>query len=160
MPLHDRRGSFGAPAQGEQKYMSGQLQEGHPTDRLLAANVHATFSQKHYFMQHLPRRQRIMMMCNSNCDSLASENSGPIGKLRFSCMLHQLVNIITTPTRVTHTSSTSLDVILTNKRSHLHNHGTYEGGSSDHAMTFTYHHVKGTKTRPNVINRRNYKKLQ
>ncbi|KAI8490702.1 hypothetical protein Bbelb_314950 [Branchiostoma belcheri] len=66
-------------------------------------------------------------------------------------------NIISSPTRVTDTSSTSIDVILTNDKTHLHNQGTYEGGFSDHAMIYTYHRSKGPRSQSTVMSRRVYK---
>ena len=98
-------------------------------------------------------KQTFVILGDLNLDRLKPETrEGKI--LKDLEEIHSLEGMITTPTRITNTSATLLDVTLTNKPEIFTECGTYEQAISDHLMiTSVYKH------KPNVISFRSTKNL-
>jgi len=70
----------------------------------------------------------------------------------FSCLIDK-------PTRITESSQTLLDIILTNKPELFDEHGVYDPGISDHAMVYGIMKERGTYHANKVISFRSYKNM-
>jgi hypothetical protein len=73
--------------------------------------------------------------------------------------IHGLSCLIDKPTRITESSQTLLDIILTNKPELFKEHGVYDPGISDHAMVYGIMKESGAYHANEVISFRSYKNM-
>ena len=74
-----------------------------------------------------------------------SENSNLAKSYREICALHGLIQVIETPTRITGTSSTLIDHILTNSKLSITQHGVLEIALSDHYVIYCTRKIQKQK---------------
>ncbi len=78
-------------------------------------------------------------------------------KLQFFSSLYQFDQLIDEPTRITGTSATLIDLILTNKEENISKSGVIHLGLSDHSMIFAIRKHCIPKSREKVKHIRNFK---
>ena len=80
---------------------------------------------------------------------------------RFSKILasFDLHNVIAQPTRITSSSNTLIDLVITSNTSKIVNSGVYDPGMSDHCLVFAVVKFKRDKVPPKIIITRNYKQV-
>ena len=115
-----------------------------------------------YFLSHislgldknLSTHENFLVIGDLNCPS--SEKA-----MKDFCEIYDLENLIKKPTCYKNPRNpSSIDVILTNRKSNFQNSTTIETGLSDfHKMTITVHKGHCKKLEPLIINYRNYKKF-
>ena len=96
-------------------------------------------------------------MGDLNCDILKSPCESHTRKLQFLSSLYQFDQLIDEPTRITGTSATLIDLILTNKEENISKSGVIHLGLSDHSMIFAIRKHCIPKSRENVKYIRNFK---
>lgn len=77
-----------------------------------------------------------MVVGDLNCDVAKASPDLHTRRLQFLCSLYQCDQLINEPTRVTETSATLIDLILTNRPENISNSGVIHLGISDHSMIF------------------------
>ena len=78
-------------------------------------------------------------------------------QLIFLCSLYQIDQLIDKPTRVTDTSATMIDLVLTNVEENIHASGVIHLGISDHSLIYALRKFMLPKTNPGVREIRDYK---
>ncbi len=73
------------------------------------------------------------------------------------CDIYDLDSMINKPTRVTKSTESCLDVILTNTPSLIQKADTYEAGLSDHKMVFAILNTKVLKPKANTFHKRTFR---
>ena len=96
-------------------------------------------------------------MGDLNCDILKSPCESHTRKLQFLSSLYQFDQLIDEPTRITGTSATLIDLILTNKEENISKSGVIHLGLSDHSMIFAIRKHCIPKSREMVKHIRNFK---
>ena len=95
-----------------------------------------------------------------NCDLSKTPLDNQTRKLQFLCSLYQFDQLINEPTRVTPTSSSLIDLILTNKPENISQSGVVHLGISDHSLILAIRKLtlpKLGKTSPMVREVRDFK---
>jgi hypothetical protein len=96
-----------------------------------------------------------------NCDVSKTPLDNQTPKLQFLCSLYQFNDqLINEPTRVTTTSASLIDLILTNKPENISQSGVVHLGISDHSLIFAIRKLtlpKSGKTSPMVREDRDFK---
>ena len=77
-----------------------------------------------------------IIMGDVNCDILKSPPDAHTRKLLFLSSLYQYDQLIDSPTRVTRTSATVIDLIFTNRAENILKSGINHLGISDHNLIF------------------------
>lgn len=90
---------------------------------------------------------------------LNNDSCSPDNRLSEYCDRFQLTNIVTVPTRITDTSSTLLDVLLTTHPQRFCYTTTLQLGISDHDMVVTIRKWKLPKPPPKLISYRSMKRF-
>ena len=72
---------------------------------------------------------------------------------------HDLHNVIKEPTRVTETTSTLLDLLITTDTSKITASGTFDPGLSDRCLIYGIIKLTRSRTSPKYINAKNYKRV-
>ena len=78
-----------------------------------------------------------LLLGDINCNYLASTTDTQLTQLKQLSTVYQLTQLINEPTRVTSTSRTLIDVILTNEPSRIMSSGVMHFGISDHSLVYT-----------------------
>ena len=78
-------------------------------------------------------------------------------QLSFLCSLYQIDQLIDTPTRVTDTSATMIDLVLTNVKENIHASGVIHLGIPDHSLIYAVRKFMLPKTNLGVREIRDYK---
>ena len=122
------------------------------------SNIANFFSELSKCVDKATRRyENVVLMGDINIDT-SEEKAIGMTKLSEFCDIFDLVNLITCETL---NSSTSLDVILTNKKRSFKNSGTIETRISDlHKMTITTMRVNYQRLQPIKVQYRSYKNFQ
>ena len=97
----------------------------------------------------------IVITGDLNCDMLADSNESRA--LKDFCSTLNLTQLISTPTRVTETSETLIDVILTSSETLIKSSGVQELTISDHFIVHCTLNLKSPKPQPVSITTRSYK---
>ena len=108
------------------------------------------------------RRKNIILVGNFNCDLLPkSHNSESDYGKRLQRILNNcgLKNIINSPTSVTATSKSLIDLVITSQPSKTKISGSVDLGISDHHLIFTVFKVAGSNAKPKIISGKNYKSV-
>ena len=78
--------------------------------------------------------------------------------LKTLCEVYQLTKMINEPTRITDSSKSLIDIILTNTPNGICTSGVLHLGISDHSMIYAIRKIAiPTKTKHKVVTTRNYK---
>ena len=97
----------------------------------------ALFDEYEAFLRNSDIENReVIIMGDLNCDILKSPCESHTRKLQFLSSLYQFDQLIDEPTRITGTSETLIDLILTNKEENISKSGVIHLGLSDHSMIF------------------------
>lgn len=80
--------------------------------------------------------KELMVVGDLNCDVAKASPDLHTRRLQFLCSLYQCDQLINEPTRVTQTSATLIDLILTNRPENISHSGVIHVGISDHSMIF------------------------
>ena len=115
-----------------------------------------------YFLSHISKGIDKMLTTHENFLVIGDFNC-PVSEksMKDFCEIYNLDNLIKKPTCYKNPKNpSSIDVILTNKKSNFQNSITVETGLSDfHKMTITVYKGRCKKLDPQIINYRNYKKF-
>ena len=84
-----------------------------------------------------------------NCDVEKTLHDKHTQKLQFICSLYQFDQLINEPTRITQTSASLIDLILTNKSENISQSGVVHFGITDHSLIFAIRKFTLPKTRKN-----------
>ena len=90
-------------------------------------------------------RKNVVIAGDFNADQLSSNCSG--FKVKRICQTFNFQNVIHNPTRITATSSTLLDLILTNNLPKIFKSGVSDYCIADHKFVFTVFMLKKQKTK-------------
>ena len=95
-----------------------------------------------------------------NCDLLPIVSDCATKKLKSLLETYQLSQLIDEPTRITKTSSTLIDHLITNNPQKVISYGVIHSGMSDHRLMYGIRKMNTTpKASENIIEMRNIKKL-
>ena len=100
------------------------------------------------------------LMGDLNCDMLGKEllSNMPTKKLNSLFELYQLSQLIDEPTRITMTTSSLIDHIITNTPEKISHSGVIHTGISDHSLVFAIRKIRIIQTKEkNTIEVRNMK---
>ena len=106
------------------------------------------------------KRKNILLMGDFNADLLPErdpELKSEGRRLLRVLSSFDLYNVIAQPTRITSSSSTLLDLVITSNTSKIVNSGVFDPGLSDHCLVFAVVKFKRDKAPPKIITTRNYK---
>ena len=99
----------------------------------------------------------LIIIGDFNCDVGKSLSDPQTQKLQFMCCLYQIDQLITEPTRVTPTSATIIDLILTNRSENISESGVIHLGISDHSLVYLVRKFTPPKSRKTAREIRNFK---
>ena len=80
--------------------------------------------------------KELLIIGDINCNILKSPRDSNTNKLMFLTVLYNLEQLIKEPTRVTNTSSSLIDLILTNQPNNISYSGVIDLGMSDHSLIY------------------------
>ena len=80
--------------------------------------------------------RELILVGNLNCDVSKVSLDPHTRQLGFLCSLYQIDQLIDTTTRVTDTSATKIDLVLTNVKENIHASGVIHLGISDHSLIY------------------------
>ena len=92
-----------------------------------------------------------------NCDVSKVSLDPHTRQPTFLCSLYQIDQLIDTPTRVTDTSATMIDLVLTNVKENIYASGVINLGISDHSLIYAVRKFMLAKTNLGVREIRDYK---
>ena len=92
--------------------------------------------------------KEIILMGDLNCDLKKPLPDHHTGKLLSLCSLYELTQVISEPTRVTESTSTLIDLILTNTTEHIFSSGAIPTGISDHNLVYAIRKFNPPKFKP------------
>ena len=101
--------------------------------------------------------KELILLGDLNCDFSKTPQDYCTRKLLALCSLYQLTQVINEHTRVTETTSSLIDVILTNTHENILTSGVLHIGISDHSLVYTVRKFKLSKFRPTVKDAWNFK---
>ena len=86
----------------------------------------------------------ILILGDLNCNFLGNVNTPLLSNMMFLMNLYNFQQLIDTPTRVTHQSSTLIDTIFTIRNENIIEHGCIHTYLSDHFSVYAIRRVKST----------------
>ena len=101
--------------------------------------------------------KEIYILGDLNCDMLKPEPDSATNKVKSLYELYQLSQLIKEATRVTMTTSSLIDHIVTNTPEKISDSGVIHTGISDHSLVFAIRKISVTKNRENIVETRNMK---
>ena len=101
--------------------------------------------------------KEIYILGDLNCDMLKAESDSATKKIKSLYELYQLSQLIKEATRVTMTTSSLIDHIVTNTPEKISVSGGIHTGLSDHNLVFAIGKISVTKNRENIVEIRNMK---
>ena len=101
--------------------------------------------------------KELILVGDLNCDVNKLAPDSQTHKLQTLCSLYQLTQVINEPTRITETTSTLIDLILTNKPEYISTGGVLHLGISDHSLVYAVRKLKLPKSRPTIKEVRDFK---
>ena len=124
------------------------------------SSINTFFSELTKFLDIIiDNYENLLILGDLNIDSSDSQDQG-INAFHDFCDVFDLRNLIKGKTCITKKHSSSIDVILTNKKRLFKNSGTIETGVSDfHKMVLTMLRVQFKKLKPIQITYRDYRKF-
>ena len=95
------------------------------------------FNECEIFFQRCDTESReLILVGDLNCNVSKVSLDPHTRQLSFLCSLYQIDQLIDTPTRVTDTSATMIDLVLTNVKENIHASGVIHLGISDHSLIY------------------------
>ena len=101
--------------------------------------------------------KELIIVGDFNCDVSKALPDSHTQRLKFLCSLYQLKQFINEPTRVTSTSATLIDLILTNTPENILQSGVIHLGISDHSLVYALRKFSLPKSLPKYKDVRNFK---
>ena len=99
-------------------------------------------------------------MGDLNCNFLADNSDHSTSQLRSSCEVYQLPQLINSPTRITESTSTLIDLIRTNMPSRIVSSGVIHTGISDHSLVYAVRKFSIPRKKSKYITTRQFKKFK
>ena len=101
--------------------------------------------------------KELIIVGDFNCDVSKALPDSHTQRLKFLCSLYQLKQFINEPTRVTSTSATLIDLILTNTPENILQSAVIHLGISDHSLVYALRKFALPKSLPKYKDVRNFK---
>ena len=101
--------------------------------------------------------KELIIVGDLNCDVNKVPLDSPTHKLQTLSSLYQLTQVINDPTRVMETTSTLIDLILTNKAENISCAGVLHLSISDHSLVYAVRKFELPKSRPSIKEVRDFK---
>ena len=101
--------------------------------------------------------KELIIVGDLNCDVNKVPLDSQTHKLQTLSSLYQLTQVINDPTRVTETTSTLIDLILTNKAENISCAGVLHLSISDHSLVYAVRKFELPKSRPSIKEVRDFK---
>ena len=101
--------------------------------------------------------KELIIVGDLNCDVNKPLPNSHTQRLKILCSLYQLKQLINEPTRVTSTSATLIDLILTNTPEKILQSGVIHLGISDHSLVYALRKFSLPKSYPKCKDVRNFK---
>ena len=101
--------------------------------------------------------KELIIVGDLNCHVNKVPLDSPTHKLQTLSSLYQLTQVINDPTRVTETTSTLMDLILTNKAENISCAGVLHLSISDHSLVYVVRKFELPKSRPSIKEVRDFK---
>ena len=101
--------------------------------------------------------KELIILGDLNCDVSKALPDSHTHRLKFLCSLYQLKQFINEPTRVTSTSATLMDLILTNTLENILQSGVIHLCISDHSLVYALRKFSLPKSFPKYKDVRNFK---
>ena len=109
------------------------------------------FNEFETFFQRCDAESReLILVGDLNCDVSKVSLDPHTRQLTFLCSLYQIDQLIDEPTRVTDTSTTTIDLVLTNVKENIHASGVIHLGISDHSLIYAVRKFMLPKASPCV----------
>ena len=109
------------------------------------------------------KTSNIVLLGDFNCDFKLWKGYSGLStnaeKLRSIFEMFNMQNVVTENTRVTPTSSSLLDLIVTTRKDLINTSGVFPLGISDHNLVYATMRLKNKRPPPKYVKTRNYKKL-
>ena len=121
---------------------------------------HPVFDRFEKFLQEIDNENKEMIITgDSNCDMLCNDNNNPsIKKLKDVIDIYQLQQHIDNPTRITTSTKTLIDLILTRiDDTRTIDSGVMDLGISDHNLIYICRKIGIPKGNPKLIETRQFK---
>ena len=87
-----------------------------------------------FFQRRDAESRELILVGDLKCDVSKIPLDPHTRQLIFLCSLYQIDQLIDKPTRVTDTSATSIDLVLTNAKENIHASGVIHLGILDHSL--------------------------
>ena len=110
-----------------------------------------------FFQKCESENKELILIGDINCDVSKALPDAHTQQLIFLCSLYQFDQLINKPTRVTNTSATLIDLVLTNTKENMSACGVIDLGLSDHSLIYAVRKFTVAKSKPIVKEVRNYK---
>lgn len=110
-----------------------------------------------FFSKCDSENKELLLAGDLNCDVIKNSPDLHTRRLQFLCSLYQIEQLINEPTRVTETSSTLIDLILTNRQENISSFGVIHLGISDHSLVYAVRKSIMPRSRPTVKEVRDFK---
>ena len=116
------------------------------------------FDEYEKFVQRCDiEHKQLILMGDINSDYAKTPLDVHTRTLQFISSVYQLEQLIKEPTRVTKSSATTIDLILTNMVDNIATSGVIHLGISDHSLIYAVRKFAVPKTRPIIKEVRNFK---
>ena len=105
--------------------------------------------------------KELILMGDLNCNMMAENSDQSTSQLKSTCEIYQLQQLINSPTRITESTSTLIDLILTNMPSRIVTTGVIHIGISDHSLVYAVRKFSIPKRyKPKYITTRQFKNFK
>ena len=101
--------------------------------------------------------KEIYILGDLNCNFLSNPLEYHTSQLMYVLISFQMNQVLTEPTRVTHTFKTLIDVVITNSKERLNHTGAYPLSISDHYLIYAIRKIGIPRGRPRFVEARNFK---
>ena len=110
------------------------------------------------------KRNNFKPLGDFNIDLISKGNNTesseePPYRFRRLLNMFSMKNVIKKPTRITGSTKTLIDLIITSDTSKIKNSGSYDSGCSDHHLVYAVTNLKKERPKPKLKAIRNYKSV-
>ena len=110
-----------------------------------------------FFQKCDAERKELLIVGDLNCDVKKVPPDPHTRELQFLCSLYQFDQLIDEPTRVSSTSATLIDLVVTNIKENISASGVIHLGISDHSLIYAVRKFTIPRTKSTVKEVRDYK---
>ena len=117
-----------------------------------------TFEEElnHSLISALSHNKPVFILGDLNCNLLNPTDSGSTA-LKAFCSLFNLTQLISNPTRVTQSTKSLLDVLITSNDQLVIKSGVFQSSISDHDVVYANLRLKNNRRKPIYITSRSFK---